>query len=82
MPLLEGLTDEFKELEAAPKGLISCPFDDGTELYAIFFYAHADPVILHVALSGCRFASGAVRRAREMTESLEHKLVSLAKGDT
>jgi len=81
VPLLEGLTYEYKELEAAPKGPISCPFDDGTELYAIFFYAHAEPVILRVALSGCRFASGAVPRAREMTESLEHKLVRLAKGE-
>jgi hypothetical protein len=79
--LLEGLTYEFKELEAAPKGTINCPSDDGTELYAVFFYAHAQPVIVHVALSGCRFASAAVPRAREMTASLEHKLVRLAKGE-
>jgi hypothetical protein len=79
--LLEGLTYEFKELEAAPKGPISCPEDDGTELYAVFFYRHAEPVIVHVALSGCRFAYTAAPRAREMTESLEKKLVRLAKGE-
>jgi hypothetical protein len=79
--LLEGLTYEFRELEAAPKGPISCPFDDGTELYAVFFYRHAEPVIVHVALSGCRFAYAAAPRAREMTESLEKKLVRLAKGE-
>jgi hypothetical protein len=81
VPLLEGLTDEFKELEAAPKGPINCPEDDGSELYAIFFYAHAEPVILHVALSGCRFVSGATPRARDMTASLERTLVRLAKGE-
>jgi hypothetical protein len=79
--LLEGLTYEFRELEAAPKGPISCPFDDGTELYAVFFYRHAEPVIVHVALSGCRFAYAAAPRAREMTESLEKKLVRIAKGE-
>lgn len=80
-PLLEGLTDEFKELEPAPKGPISCPADDGTDLYAIFSYPHAEPVVISVSLSGCRFAAGAVPRAREMTESLERKLVRLAKGE-
>jgi hypothetical protein len=79
--LLEGLTYEFKELNPAPKGSISCPFDDGTELYAIFFYPHAEPVIVHVSLSGCRFAGGATPRAREMTGSLERKLVRLSKGE-
>ena len=41
-PLLGGLTDEFKELEPAPKGPISCPADDSTDLYAIFSYPHAE----------------------------------------
>ena len=63
-PLLEGLTYEFKELNSAPKGPISCPFDDGTELYAVFFYPHAEPVIVHVALGGCQFRPRERRRER------------------
>jgi hypothetical protein len=39
----------------------SCPFDDGAELYAVFFYREAEPVIIHVALSGCRFPPGRCR---------------------
>lgn len=80
-PLLEGLTYEFKELVPAPKGPISCPEDDGTELYAIFFYPHAEPVIVHVSLEGCRFAYGGGKRARQMTTSLQRKLIRLAKGE-
>jgi hypothetical protein len=78
--LLESLTLEFKELLGAPKGPISCPADEGAELYAVFFYRDAKPVILHVSLSGCRFVSGATPRAREMTESLQNRLVRLAEG--
>jgi hypothetical protein len=78
--ILEGLTLEFKELAAAPKGPISCPFDEGAELYAVFFYAHAKPVVLHVSLSGCQFVSGAAPRARNLNRSLEHKLLRLVEG--
>ena len=78
--LLESLALEFKELEAAPKGAVSCPADEGAELYAVFFYRSAKPVILHVSLSGCRFVSGAPRRARDLTESLQNRLVRLAEG--
>jgi hypothetical protein len=80
-PLLEGLTYEFKELNPAPKGPISCPEDDGAELYAIFFYPHAEPVIVHVALEGCRFAYSGGKGAGVMTTSLQRKLVRLAKGE-
>jgi hypothetical protein len=75
--VLEGLTLEFKELIAAPKGPISCPFDEGAELYVVFSYAHAKPVILHVSLSGCRFVFGAAPRGRNLNRSLEHKLLRL-----
>jgi hypothetical protein len=78
--VLEGLTFEFKELAAAPKGPISCPFDEGAELYAVFFYPHAKPVILRVSLSGCQFVSGAAPRARNLNRSLEHKLLRLVEG--
>jgi hypothetical protein len=78
--LLESLTLEFKELEAAPKGPISCPADEGAELYVVFYYRAAKPVILRVGLSGCRFVSGAVPRGRQMTESLQKRLVRLAEG--
>jgi hypothetical protein len=80
-PLLEGLTYEFKELEPAPNGTIHCPADDGTELYAIFFYPRAEPVILEASLSGCHFVSGGAPRARHMNPSLERKFVRLAKGE-
>jgi hypothetical protein len=76
--LLESLTLEFKDLKAAPKGPISCPADEGAELYAVFSYRGAKPVILRVSLSGCRFVSGAMPRAREMTESLQNRLLRLA----
>jgi hypothetical protein len=78
--LLESLTLEFKELEAAPKGPISCPFDEGAELYAVFHYRGAAPVVLRISLSGCRFVSGATPRARQLTESLRKRLVRLAEG--
>ncbi|HEY5332652.1 MAG TPA: hypothetical protein VIJ21_03830 [Solirubrobacterales bacterium] len=78
--LLESLALALKELEAAPKGPISCPFDEGAQLYAVFSYRDAKPVILDVSLSGCEFVSGGVKRARQMTVSLEKKLVRLAEG--
>jgi hypothetical protein len=78
--LLESLTLEFKELEAAPKFSVSCPADEGAALYAVFSYRAAKPVILHVSLSGCRFVSGAAPRARVLNESLQNRLVRLAEG--
>jgi hypothetical protein len=78
--LLESLTLEFKELEAAPKGPISCPADEGAELFVVFHYRAAEPVVLRVSLSGCRFVSGAAPRARQMTEALQKRLVRLAEG--
>ena len=78
--LLESLTLEFKELDAAPKGSISCPADEGAELFVVFHYRAAKPVVLRVSLSGCRFVSGAAPRARQMTESLQKRLVRLAEG--
>jgi hypothetical protein len=78
--VLEGLTLEFKELAAAPKGPVNCPEDEGAELYAVFFYRAAEPVVLHVSLSGCRFVSGGAPRARDLSTSLEHKLLRLVEG--
>jgi hypothetical protein len=78
--LVESLTLEFKELEAAPNGPVSCPLDEGAELYAVFHYRAAAPVILRVSLAGCRFVSGAVARARVMSTSLQDRLVRLAEG--
>lgn len=78
--LLESLTLEFRELIGAPKGPISCPADEGAELYAVFSYRDAKPVVLDISLSGCRFVSGAAPRARQMTESLQSRLVRLAEG--
>ncbi len=78
--LLESLTLEFKELEAAPKGSISCPEDEGARLYAVFSYPSAKPVVLGVSLSGCRFVYGATPRGRELTAPLEKKLELLAEG--
>lgn len=79
-PVIEGLTLEFRELNAPPLGPIHCPADEGAELYAVFFYPHAKPVILRVSLSGCRFVVGAVPRARWLNSSLEHKLLRLVGG--
>jgi hypothetical protein len=78
--LLESLTLEFKELEAAPKGPISCPADEGAELYAVFSYRDAKPVILDVSLSGCRFVGNGHARARWLSSSLEKRLLRLAEG--
>jgi hypothetical protein len=78
--LLESLTLELKELGAGPAGPHGCPADEGAELYAVFYYRDAEPVILDVSLSGCRSVSGAVKRGRELTESLQKKLVRLAEG--
>jgi hypothetical protein len=79
--LLESLTLEFKELEAAPAGAHGCPADEGAELYAVFFYRYATkPVVLHVSLSGCRFVVGGAPRARWLNGSLQKKLVRLAAG--
>ncbi len=78
--VLEGLALEFKELAAAPKGGVSCPFDEGAELYAVFFYPHAHPVVLHVSLSGCHFVAGGAPRARVLDRSLERKLLRLVEG--
>lgn len=76
--LLESLTLEFKELEAAPKGPISCPFDEGARLYAAFSYRDARPVILEIHLSGCRFVGNGHARARQLSSSLEGRLLRLA----
>jgi hypothetical protein len=78
--LLETLTLEFKELEAAPKGPISCPFDEGAELYAVFSYPHGQPVILDIGLSGCRFVGNGYARARWLGSSLETRLIRLVEG--
>jgi hypothetical protein len=78
--LLESLTLEFKELEAGPTGAHGCPADEGAELYAVFTYPDAKPVILEVSLSGCEAVVGAVPRYRDLNGSLHKKLVRLAEG--
>jgi hypothetical protein len=78
--LLESLTLEFKELEAGPTGAHGCPADEGAELYAVFSYRDAKPVILEVSLSGCESVVGAVPRYRDLNGSLHKKLVVLAEG--
>jgi hypothetical protein len=78
--LLESLTLEFKELTPAPKGPVSCPFDEGAEMYAVFSYPHGEPVFLRIGLSGCRFVAGAAPRGRSLNRSLEKRLERLVEG--
>jgi hypothetical protein len=78
--LLESLTLEFQELEAAPEGPVHCPADEGAQLYVVFSYRSAAPVFLSVSLSGCEFVSGAAPRGRHLDPSLRNRLLNLVEG--
>jgi photosystem II stability/assembly factor-like uncharacterized protein len=50
------LTNELDALRALPKG-ISCPFDDGSDILAVFRYRHAVSNAVRISLRGCHAAA-------------------------
>jgi hypothetical protein len=45
---------EFDSLPRLPRGIIACPFDDGSEIVATFRYPRARADVVDVGLAGCR----------------------------
>jgi len=45
---------EFDSLPKLPRGIMACPFDDGSEIVATFRYPRARADVVDVGLAGCR----------------------------
>jgi hypothetical protein len=71
------LTSRFDALHAPPAGPVACPNDFGTEIVALFAYAHRRRIAVTVGLTGCPTArngvliADAARRAHGLLGRLE-----------
>lgn len=51
------LRSQLDALPAQGNGVVHCPMDDGSEILAIFAYAHTQPDPVEIGLSGCLLVS-------------------------
>jgi hypothetical protein len=62
-PRIAQLAVELDALPKLPRGIIACPFDDGSEIVATFRYPRARADVVDVGLAGCRVvANGRLSR--------------------
>jgi len=55
--LLQALTREYNRVRPA-RGTYSCPFDDGSNVYAVFGHGERPDVVVETDLTGCGFTVG------------------------
>lgn len=61
--LVRRLVADFDKLPSFPKGAVSCPMDDGSQILALLAYPDGPPVTISVGLSGCAtVTNGSVKR--------------------
>ena len=76
---VRSIAREFNRLRMLPRGLHTCPADEGAVLYAIFSYDGEPNVSVEVHLSGCTGAwNGRTKRGGYATPHLRHRLEKLA----
>ena len=79
IPVRSPIAREFNRLRMLPRGLHTCPADEGAVLYAIFSYDGEPNVSVEVHLSGCTGAwNGRTKRGGYATPHLRHRLEKLA----
>lgn len=61
--LVAQLVTRFNRLPSGPRGAVSCPADDGSEIVALVSYPGGHEVRISVGLTGClQVTNGSVRR--------------------
>lgn len=55
--LVSGLVGELDTLRPLPKGVISCPEDDGSQMLALLAYPSRQVVTISAGLTGCRIVT-------------------------
>ena len=80
-PRVMRLAELFDGLRPVPAGKVfHCPFDDGSEILAIFGYANAPEDPVRVSLRGCQWATnGFAGQTYWMSGPLRRELLSLTR---